>query len=114
MQWQTVERNWPAFLDRIEQRWPQTDQNELLNIDGDRSRFTQYLSKVHDLTRNEANEEIEDWLVGAVPADVKMDDTRDNQNIRDSGCFIPEGEDVYADDGMFGDDQEAAPPVGRN
>ena len=120
MNWQTVAQNWPAFFDRIEQRWPQTDESDLIDIDGDRRRFTSYLSKVHDLTRNEANEEIEAWLMGEVPADVRMDDHRDNANIRESGRDIPTGEDVYSEDGRFGSGQynsddvtPTPPPIGR-
>ena len=113
MNWQTVAQNWPAFVESIEQRWPQTDETDLLDIDGDRRRFTSYLSKVHDLTRNEANEEIETWLMGEVPADVKMDELRDNQNIRASAAHIPPGEDVYSEDGDFGDERQAPIPRGR-
>lgn len=116
MQWQTVERNWPAFLDRIEQRWPQTDQNDLLRIDGDRRSFADYLSRVHELTRMEAEEDIEDWLVGEMPSDVRMDDHRDNANIRASGRHVPAGEDVYAEDRDFGADPAVEPqqPLGRH
>ena len=113
MDWQTVARNWPAFVDRIEQRWPETDETDLLDIDGDRRRFTSYLSKVHDLTRSEANEEIEAWLNGEMPADVKMDEQRDNANIRESASHIPPGEDVYSEDGDFGDDRQELRPQGR-
>ena len=113
MDWHTVERNWPAFVERIEQRWPKTDERDLMDIDGDRSRFTTYLAKVHDLTQNEASEEIETWLMGEMPSDVKMDEFRDNANIRESGRSIPPGEDVYAEDGSFGDDNLPRRPVGR-
>ena len=113
MKWQTVERNWPAFVERIEQRWPRTDQDNLLQIDGDRRSFASYLARVNELTQVEANEAIEDWLVGEMPADVQMDEHRDNANIRGSAREIPPGEDVYAEDGRFGDDNSPAPPAGR-
>ncbi|SFQ20908.1 hypothetical protein [Tranquillimonas alkanivorans] len=114
MQWQTVQQNWPAFLERIEQRWPMTDEDDLLEVDGRRDRFVDYLSKVHDLTQNEANEQIDAWLMGEMPADAHMDDFRDNANIVESGRSIPPGEDVYAEDRDFGDDRAPDVPVGRN
>ena len=113
MDWQIVERNWPAFVPKIEERWPTTDGRDLLDLDGDRQRFTRYLATVSDLTRDEASEEVEAWLMGEVPADVKMDPRRDNANIRESGRSIPPGEDVYADDREFGDDDLPTSPVGR-
>ena len=113
MNWQDVEANWPSFLGRIERRWPRTDENDLIEIDGDRSRFATYLSRVHDLTRSEANEEIETWLMGEMPADVKMDEHRDDANISDSAGHIPVGEDVYSEDRDFGDDRLSERPRGR-
>ena len=114
MDWQTVERNWPAFVASIEQRWPTTDEKDLMDIDGDRRRFVDYLAKVSELTRDEANEAVEAWLMGSVPSDVKMDEWRDNANIRESSRHIPPGEDVYAEDGDFGDDDVPVAPVGRS
>ncbi len=113
MDWHTVERNWPAFVTSIEQRWPTTDETDLIGLEGDRRRFTDYLAKVSDLTREEANEEIESWLLGSVPADVEMNEFRDNANIRDSARHIAPGEDVYSDDKDFGDDNLSTAPVGR-
>lgn len=113
MNWQTVERNWPSFVERIAQRWPRTDETDLMDIDGDRDRLAAYLGRSHDLTASEAQEQIEAWLMGEMPADVKMDDFRDNANIRESGAHIPPGEDVYAEDGDFGDDDVPQRPVGR-
>ncbi len=113
MDWQIVERNWPAFVPAIEQRWPATDEADLLGIDGDRRSFVDYLAKVNELTREEANEAVEVWLMGSVPSDVRMDELRDNRNIRDSGNYIPPGEDVYSEDGEFGDDDLTTSPVGR-
>ena len=113
MNWQTVAQNWSAFLVQIEQRWPETDETDLLDIDGDRGRFTDYLSTVHDLTRSEADEEIQAWLNGEVPADVKMDEHRDDANIGESGQSIPTGEDVYSEDRNFGGGLAPQQPTGR-
>lgn len=114
MNWQQVADNWPAFVQVISNRWPRTDAVELETLDGDRERFESYLSSAHDLTRAEAREEIETWLVGAVPADVAMSDEQDNANISASGRHIPPGEDVYAEDRDFGDDRVEERPIGRS
>ncbi|RVV99632.1 hypothetical protein EKE94_02825 [Mesobaculum littorinae] len=114
MQWQTVEQNWPAFFEAIEQRWPEVESSELMDIDGDKARFAQYLSEKRELTSSEAREEIDEWLEGAVPSDVRMDDHMDNTNIRQSARHIPTGEDVYSDDREFGDDNQPDAPIQRS
>jgi hypothetical protein len=43
-----------------------------------------------------------------------MDARRDNANIRASAAHVPPGEDVYSEDGDFGDDRVPEPPVGRD
>lgn len=113
MKWKTVAENWPAFLDRMEQAWPQADRTDLANIEGDHERLVTYLSETLELTPNEAREEIEEFTQGAVPSDVVMDELHDNQSITDSGKSIPVGEDVYSEDRDFGDDRPPEPPVGR-
>ncbi|RVT84002.1 hypothetical protein DXV76_09860 [Rhodobacteraceae bacterium CCMM004] len=113
MKWTVVADNWPAFVGPIEQTWPELDEADLLTLDGDKTRFAAYLAKKHELTRNEAHEEIEIWLQGKVPADVAMDDQMDGTQIAASADHIPAGEDVYSEDGDFGDDRLAATPMGR-
>ncbi|EKE43482.1 hypothetical protein OCGS_2214 [Oceaniovalibus guishaninsula JLT2003] len=113
MKWKTVQQNWEAFVVPMQQRWPQTTEVDLLDIDGDRDRLVAYIGDRHELTRAEADEEVAEWLEGAVPADVQMDDHMDNANIRKSGESIPVGEDVYSDDREFGDDNVPESPMGR-
>ena len=113
MQWNAVETNWPAFIEAIMQRWPQTEEEDLLALEGDRDRLMAYIAERHDLTPAEANEQIIAWLQGEVPADVAMDETRDNENVRASAAHIGTGEDVYADDRNFGDRDSDARPIGR-
>ena len=114
MQWTTVAENWPAFLDRIEQRWPRADRNDLTRIDGDRARFAAYLAQVGELDVAEADSEISEWLEGEVPADVNMNEFRDNDMITESGASIAPGEDVYDDDREFGDDNQSDEPMERS
>ena len=114
MNWRHVAENWPAFVEVIATRWPQTDEAELAAIDGDHERLEAHLSASHDLTRAEARDEIESWLMGAVPADVAMSEVRDNHNVSASARHIPAGEDVYAEDRDFGDDRAEDHPTARS
>ena len=91
-----------------------SDRTVLLELEGDRDRLTAYVAERHELTPSEADEQITVWLQGAVPADVVLDETRDNEQIRASGAHIPVGEDVYSDDRDFGDDDVASRPIGRD
>lgn len=113
MQWSDVKDNWSAFVDRISQRWPNTDQTELLDLEGDFDRFVDYLARSHELTTREAQEQIEAFLQGEIPLDVQLDEARDNENIVESARHIPPGEDVYAEDRDFGDEDVEDSPVGR-
>jgi hypothetical protein len=113
MKWHEVAADWPGFQQAILTRWPEADAVEVAAIDGDRAAFNAYLGRIEGLSPREAEEAIEEWLAGPMPADAQMDAVRDNANIRASRAHIPEGEDVYAEDGSFGDDDVPEPPVGR-
>lgn len=121
MNWQGIRTNWTAFFPSIADRWPEMDEADLIEIDGDRDAFTEYTAKIEKTSLSDADEQIEAWLVELTdfPTDVKMDDRRDNDNIRESGRDIPVGEDVYSDDGRFGsgswEDEGGGPtnPLGR-
>ncbi|MEO0655560.1 MAG: hypothetical protein AAFY77_11905 [Pseudomonadota bacterium] len=60
--WRDVQHSWQDMLGQIVCRWPATAAEDLMKIEGDRSRFTDYLARAHDLTRAEAEELIENWL----------------------------------------------------
>ena len=113
MQWNAVQSNWPAFTEALMQHFPNTTENDLLALEGRREPLVDYIAKVQNVERAEADRQLTVWMQGAVPADVAMDETRDGDNIRASAAHIPVGEDVYADDKDFGDDQLAESPVGR-
>ena len=113
MQWTAVKSNWPAFTEALMQHFPNTEENDLLALEGDREALVDYIAQRQDVARPEADRQVAEWMQGAVPADVAMDETRDGDNIRASAAHIPVGEDVYSDDKDFGDDQAAEPPVGR-
>lgn len=113
MKWTEVANNWAAFIEPIRERWPRLSENDLIRADGDRSEFTRQLAEAHDLTPAESKEQISGWLEGSLPSDVVMDEHHDNASIIESARSIPEGEDVYAEDGGFGDDSKTENPVGR-
>lgn len=106
MRWQHVQANWPAFYEAIQSRWPDAEEDRLDEIDGDQRLFLAYIAELEELEPADAREEIRDWLEGEVPADVVMDETHDNRSILLSAKFVGEGEDEYADDARFGDDDE--------
>ncbi|MBJ3762963.1 hypothetical protein ILP92_09430 [Maribius pontilimi] len=114
MQWDTIKQNWSAFIAPIMQRWEKTEENDLLTLDGNRDRFEAYLVEREGLSETDARDQVNDWMQGAAPADVVMDESRDGENIRASAAHIGVGEDVYADDKDFGDDNKTERPIGRN
>ena len=114
MRWQEVASDWPGFREAILTRWPKADETEIAAIDGDRAAFNAYLGQIERLSPREAEEAIDEWLAGPMPADAKMDESQDNRNIRESRAHIPPDEDVYSEDAGFGDDQVPEPPVGRD
>ena len=114
MQWTAIQRNWPAFTEALMQRFPETEENDLLGLEGDRAALVDYIAQRHELARPEAERQVKEWEQGAVPADVAMDDIRDGENIRASAAHIGAGEDVYADDKDFGDDGKVDRPIGRD
>lgn len=113
MDWTTVKAHWTAFIPRIMTRWPDLDEDEVQAAAGEREALATHLADRQGLDLEEAEAEISDWLQGEEPIDAVMDPTRDNELIGKSAAHIPEGEDVYAEDRDFGDDNLPDPPAGR-
>ena len=78
MQWTAIQRNWPAFTEALMQRFPETEENDLLGLEGDRAALVDYIAQRHELARPEAERQVKEWEQGAVPADVAMDDIRES------------------------------------
>ncbi len=106
MKWQQIQSNWGAFIEVILERWPETSEEELDEIDGDQRAFVTYIAEATGQDIAEARDEIREWLAGEIPSDVVMDPAHDNRSMSLSSRFIPEGEDEYDDDKRFGDDDE--------
>ncbi|MDI3336123.1 hypothetical protein QKW60_06875 [Defluviimonas aestuarii] len=104
MKWHHVQENWSAFYEAIIDKWPDADEAELDEIDGDQRAFILYIAELTEQEPGDAREEIREWLSGELPSDVVMDPRHDDQSIRLSGKYLPEGEDEYDDDARYGDD----------
>lgn len=104
MRWQHVESNWPAFYEAIRDKWPEVDEADLDEIDGDQRAFIAYLAEVTGQENADIRDELREWLAGEIPSDVVMDPIHDNHSIALSAKYVNEGEDEYDDDARFGDD----------
>lgn len=104
MKWHHVQENWPAFYEAILEKWPEADDSDLDEIEGDQKAFIAYLVAVTGQEPSEIREELREWLVGELPSDVVMDPIHDNHSISLSAKYVNEGEDEYNDDARFGDD----------
>ena len=106
MKWHHVQENWPAFFEAIIDKWPDADETDLEEIDGDQRAFIAYIAEVSGQEIDETRDEIREWLAGEIPADIVMDPIHDNHSIALSSKYVGEGEDEYDDDARFGDDDE--------
>ena len=104
MKWHHIEENWHAFYEAIQDRWDEAEEDALDEIDGDQHAFVAYIDEITGQSKTDAREEIRNWIMGELPADVVMDPSHDNHSIANSVKYIPEGEDEYDDDARFGDE----------
>ena len=103
MKWHHVQDNWHAFYEAIMDRWPEAEEADLDEIDGDQRDFVAYIAGLNDQSAAEAREEIREWITGELPSDVVKDPSHDNHSITNSAKYVPDGEDEYDDDARFGD-----------
>lgn len=104
MKWHHVQENWSAFYEAIQDKWPEVDEADLDEIDGDQRAFIAYLAEMTGQELSEIRDELREWLSGEIPSDVIMDPIHDNHSIALSAKYVNEGEDEYDDDARFGDD----------
>jgi len=114
MEWAEVVRDWPAYTDSMITRWPNADAEIVADMDPDREAFEVYIAGVQGMTTLEAEADVARWLEGPKPLDAVNDPNHVGTSITESGASIPVGEDVYADDRKFGDDNISENPVGRS
>ncbi len=113
MQWLAISENWTAHIPAVMQRWPEAREEDLIALDGTREGLANYLALRTQRPPEEIDDEIEAWRAGEVPSDIRMDETRDMENISATERYLPEGEDVFDDDSAFGDEGNPDTPVGR-
>jgi hypothetical protein len=114
MRWQQVAASWPSFVQVISSRWSRLDPAKLAEMNGDRDRFEAHLSSSHDLTRAEAREAVEVWLIGGAPADLALAGAGDAANVSGGAHHGLCGRDDYPKDGHFGDDRLEGLPLGHS
>lgn len=111
MRWRTVEQNWEAFQESLLDTWPDLSEEDLIDVEGDRAALEARIAEVTGDEPDDVAQQVEEWLEGAVPADVHMDEQHDDASLRDSGLYVSPGEDASDDDRKFGDDNVPSDPV---
>lgn len=111
MRWQNVKSNWEAFQESLLETWPDLTEEDLGDIEGDRPALEARLVELTGDEPEDVAQQVEEWLEGAVPADVHMDEHHDNASISDSRLYMSPGEDASDDDKKFGDDNTTEDPV---
>lgn len=110
MRWRYIARNWAAFQPALLDAWPQLDPDSLFDLDGDREAVESALVALTGQNPDEVATQVDEWLEGAVPADIHMDAHLDNAAISESRRYVSPGEDASDDDARFGDDAVAPAP----
>ncbi|WP_083445161.1 hypothetical protein [Ruegeria sp. 6PALISEP08] len=62
MNWTDLTQDWSAAYARAKRRFPNLRDQDMMRVAKDRKRFEAYLAERHQLTINEAHEEVEDFL----------------------------------------------------
>lgn len=84
MKWQQVQENWSAFYEAILDKWPDADEADLEEIEGDQRAFVAYIANLSGLEAVDAREEIRDWLANELPADLVLErDFEDEEGEED-------------------------------
>ncbi|QFT73057.1 hypothetical protein FIU92_08480 [Ruegeria sp. THAF33] len=62
MNWTDLTNDWNAACERAKRRFPNLRDKDMMRVLKDRKGFEAYLAERHQLTINEAHEEVEDFL----------------------------------------------------
>lgn len=73
MKWSDVQENWAAFYEAILDKWPDADEAELDEIEGDQRAFIAYIADLTGQEPGDARDEIRDWLADELPSDLLLD-----------------------------------------
>ena len=109
-----LKADWPAFFASLKARFPNLNDDILIDVDADPARLEVAVATHHDLTRAEAQAAVAEWMQGPEPADAFAHPTHDNAAISGSRAYVPDGEDPSDDDARFGDDGKLTNPIDRS
>jgi hypothetical protein len=107
------EADWTPFRDALVTRFPNLTETDLSDADGSIPMLSRIIAVHEGVTPPEAQQELEAFLGGPMPADAYAAPQHDNAAATESADYIPAGEDPLADDSRFGDDNVPSRPMGR-
>ena len=110
---QDFAQDWVPYRDPLLSRFPGLTDADLEDADGSTATLAKRIAQTEGVEPAEAQQTLHEFLSGPMPADAFADPTHDDAAVRESGDYVPEGEDPLADDRRFGDDDAAENPVGR-
>ena len=70
MKWSHVAKHWHAFVPNILTQWPDLDSDEVEATEGELGPFLDHLCEVSGMSREDARDEVSEWLEGTDPADA--------------------------------------------
>ena len=106
--------DWVPFRDPILSTYPELTDADLEEADGSAVALARIIADRRGEDPAEAKQRLDEFLGGPMPADAYAAPVHDDAALRESGDYIPAGEDALADDSRFGDDATAENPVGRD
>lgn len=111
---QDFAQDWVQFRDPILTTYPELTDGDLSTADGSTAALARIIADKKGIDAAEAQQGLHELLAGPLPADAYAAPVHDNAAVKDSGDYIPAGEDALSDDARFGDDDQAARPMGRD
>ena len=90
MKWSDVQQNWSAFYEAILDRWPDADEADLEEIDGEQRAFVAYIAELTGVETADARDEVREWLANEIPADLLMDTAGGEFEDEDEGVDLDE------------------------
>jgi hypothetical protein len=90
MKWQQVQENWSSFYEAILDKWPDADEADLDETEGEQRAFIAYIAELTGQEMGDARDEIRDWLANELPADLILESDLETED--------EDAEDDYGDD----------------
>jgi hypothetical protein len=107
------EADWTPYRDALVTRFPKLTEAELADADGNVSDLAVIIAAHDGTTPSEAQQALEEFLGGPMPADAYAAPQHDDAAARAAADYVPDGEDPLSDDRRFGDDDVPDRPIGR-